>query len=324
MIHLGAGSIMTKRVCVIGGSGFVGSVVVRQAIRAGYQVTVACRHPEKARSLLVAGASLVKTDLSDGRGLDEAVVGSDCVINLVGLLFERGRYSFDAVHVHGTEHVLDACLRHGVPQYLHMSALGAGLIPASSYSRTKGDAEGRVRQSKLDWTLIRPSIIYGAGDSFFTKFKAMSEWMPILPVIEPQTHFQPVWVEDVARVFVESIGNRHAKHQTYELGGPKVYSFMELMVLLMDTLHRDRLLLPVPSIAAKLLASVSQFLPTPLLTPDQLTLLQHDNIVEGEPFPLCFGEAASLESVLPSYIQGGQENRLQYKLDEYRARYRKH
>jgi len=315
---------MAQRVCIIGGSGFVGRVIVRQAIRAGHHVTVACRHPEKARSLIVEGVRLVKADLSDGRGLDDAIAGADCVINLVGLLFERGRYDFDTVHVHGTEHVLAACKRHGVKQYLHMSALGAGTIPASSYSRSKGDAEGYVRQSGMAWTLIRPSIIYGAGDSFFTKFKDMSAMLPILPVIQPETRFQPVWVEDVARVFVESIGNRHVHEQTYELAGPNAYSFMELMTLLMATLQRKRLLLPVPSIAAKLLASISRLLPTPLLTADQLLLLQHDNVTTGEAFPAQFGEPANLESILSSYISGNQIERLQDQLDNFRTRYRKH
>ncbi len=315
---------MAQRVCIIGGSGFVGRVIVRQAIRAGHHVTIACRHPEKARSLIVEGVRLIKADLSDGRGLDHAVSGADCVINLVGLLFERGRYDFDTVHVHGTEHVLAACKRHNVKQYLHMSALGAGTVPASSYSRSKGDAEGYVRQSGLAWTLIRPSIIYGAGDSFFTKFKAISAMLPVLPVIQPATRFQPVWVEDVARVFVQSIGNRHAREQTYELGGPKAYSFMELMTLLMTILQHKRLLLPVPSFFAKLLATISRLLPTPLLTTDQLLLLQHDNVVEGKCFPSQFGQPASLESVLPNYITGNQVERLHDKLDHYRTRYRKH
>jgi len=302
---------MTQRVCIIGGSGFVGRVIVRQAIRAGHDVTVACRHPEKARSLIVEGVRLIKADLSDGRGLDDAIAGADCVINLVGLLFERGRYDFDTVHVHGTEHVLAACKRHNVKQYLHMSALGAGTIPASSYSRSKGDAEGYVRQSGMTWTLIRPSIIYGMGDSFFTKFKDMSAMLPILPVIQPETRFQPVWVEDVARVFVQSIGNRHVHEQTYELAGPKIYSFMDLMTLLMSTLQRKRLLLPVPNIFAKLLATISRLLPTPLLTADQLLLLQHDNVATGESFPSQFGQPASLESILPNYISGNQIERLQ-------------
>ncbi|HKI59745.1 MAG TPA: complex I NDUFA9 subunit family protein, partial [Mariprofundaceae bacterium] len=222
----------------------------------------------------------------------------------------------------GTEHILQACKEAGVSQYLHMSALGAGKVPASLYSRTKGEAESRVRQSSLNWTIFRPSIVYGEGDSFFNKFKAMTTLLPVLPVIAGDTRFQPVWVEDVARAFVTSIGNHHVKGQIYALGGPKDYSFMELMRLLMNSLGRCRLLIPVPHFAAKMMAMFMQLLPTPPLTPDQLKLLQHDNIVDGEPFPTIFGEPASLEAVLPTYIANGQAGRLQKLLDNSRTRYR--
>ncbi len=313
---------MSKQVCIIGGSGFIGRAIVRQAIGADYRVTVACRHPERARDLMVNGARLVKVDVTTGAGLQEAVAGQDCVINLVGLLFERGRYSFSAAHVKGTEHILQACKEAGVDQYLHMSALGAGKVPASLYSRTKGEAETRVRQSGLNWTIFRPSIVYGEGDSFFNKFKSMTALLPVLPVIAGGTRFQPVWVEDVARAFVSSIGNYHVKGQIYALGGPKDYSFMELMQLLMSALGRCRLLIPVPTFAAKIMATFMQLLPVPPLTPDQLKLLQHDNVVDGESFPAVFGEAANLEAILPTYIALGQAGRLQKLLDNSRTRYR--
>ena len=313
---------MSKQVCIIGGSGFIGRAIVRQATAAGYGVTVACRHPERARDLLVNGARLVKADIASDTALDDVVAGHDCVINLVGLLFERGRYSFNAAHVKGTERVLEACKKAGVPQYLHMSALGAGKVPASRYSRTKGEAETRVRQSSLNWTIFRPSIVYGEGDSFFNKFKAMTGLLPVLPVIAGGSRFQPVWVEDVARAFVASIGDSRVKGQTYALGGPKSYSFMELMRLLMAALGRCRLLIPVPNFAAKIMATFMQMLPTPPLTSDQLKLLQHDNVVEGEAFPALFGKPADLEAILPTYICNGQAGRLQKVLDNSRTRYR--
>lgn len=313
---------MSKQVCIIGGSGFVGRAIVRQAVRAGHTVVVACRHPERARDLLVEGVSLVKADVTTGRGLDEAIAGSDCVINLVGLLFERGRYSFDAAHVKGTENILEAIKRGSATQYLHMSALGAGKIPESRYARSKGEAETRVRQSGLSWTIFRPSVIFGEGDSFFNKFKAMSRFAPVLPVIAGETRFQPVWVEDVARVFVASIDNRHCFGKIYELAGPKSYSFMELMQLLMRYLGRNRLLLPIPGTAAKIMAAFMQLLPTPPLTSDQLKLLQHDSVVDGEAFPDQFGDPAALEEVLPTYICNGQAGRLQSHLDDCRTRYR--
>jgi len=313
---------MPKQVCIVGGSGFVGRAIVRQAINAGHQVTVACRHPERARDLMVNGARLSKVDIASGAGLKEAVAGSDCVINLVGLLFERGRYSFDAVHVKGTENVLQACRHAGVSQYLHMSALGAAEIPESRYSRTKGEAEIHVRQSGLQWTIFRPSIIYGEGDSFFNKFKAMSRILPLLPVIEGNTRFQPVWVEDVARAFVRSIGNKHVYGNAYALGGPESYSFMELMQILMKCLGRCRLLIPVPGFAAKIMAMFMQLLPVPPLTMDQLKLLRHDNVIAGEAFPELFGEPANLKAILPTYICHGQPGRLQNILDDSRTRYR--
>ena len=193
---------MGQRVCIIGGSGFVGRSIVHEAISQGHQVTVACRHPERARSLLLSCERVVRADIADGSGLDDAVQGADVVINLVGLLFEKGRYNFEAVHVQGTEHVLAACKNAGVSQYLHMSALGAGQVEDSKYSMTKAEAEGRVRQADIHWTIFRPSIIYGVGDSFFNKFKEMTTALPVLPVISGETRFQPVWVEDVARAFV--------------------------------------------------------------------------------------------------------------------------
>jgi len=313
---------MTRKVCIIGGSGFVGRAIVRQAAAAGIQVTVACRHPERARELQVNGARMAKVDISSGKGLDEAVAGHDCVINLVGLLFERGRYTFSASHVKGTENVIAACKRAGISRYLHMSALGAGAVPESSYANTKNEAESLVRQSGLNWTIFRPSIIYGAGDSFFNKFKAMSALAPVMPVIHGGTRFQPVWVEDVARAFVVSIANPHTESQTYELGGPKQYSFRELLKLLMETLGRHRLLLPVPNFAARIMAFFMQLLPTPPLTPDQLKLLGHDNVVSGDSFPAIFGQPAELENILPTYIRAGQAGRLQHHLDDSRTRYR--
>ncbi len=314
---------MGKRVCIIGGSGFVGRAIVDQAVAAGHQVTVACRHPERARDLLVKGTSLAKADVTDGHGIDDAVSGHDVVIYLVGLLFERGRQNFSAAHVEGVSRVLDACKRAGVQQYLHMSALGAGRVPESDYAATKAAAEAQVSESGLNWTIFRPSIIYGRGDNFFNQFEQMSAMLPVLPVISAQTRFQPVWVEDVARAFIVSISNLHVSGQIYELGGPEAYSFQQLLELLMQTLGRSRTLIPVPGIAAKLMAIVSSLLPTPPITPDQLKLLAHDNVIDGEPFPAMFGEPAAVEQILPGYIGTDRTEILQHQYDESRQHYRK-
>lgn len=314
---------MGQRVCVIGGSGFLGRAIAKQALAAGHAVTVGCRHPERARAMLVDGVRLKRVDVVDGRGIDEAIKGCDTVIYLVGLLFERGRYNFQAAHVDGVEHVLAACQRAGVGQYLHMSALGAGAVPESRYAASKGDAEKHVRASGLNWTIFRPSIIYGAGDSFFSKFKAISSAFPVMPVICGETRFQPVWVEDVARAFVSAIGNRHTAGQCYELGGPAAYSFKQLLEMMLDALGRKRLLLRLPNLAASLMATVGSLLPSPPLTKDQLILLEHDNVVSGEPFPALFGPPARLEDVLPTFIFGNQAEVLQQQWDISRQHYRK-
>lgn len=308
-------------VCIIGGSGFVGHAIAHAVRQHGHCVTIACRHPEKARDMQINGSRLVKTDVVSGRGLDEAVDGACCVINLVGLLFEKGRYTFEAVHIHGTEQILAACKRAGVRQYLHMSALGADSGSASIYARTKATAEVRVRQSHMEWAIFRPSIIYGAGDAFFNRFEQLTRSMPFLPVIEGNTRFQPVWVEDVARAFMVSIGNRHTQGKTYALGGPVAYSFRDLLEIMLRQLNRKRLLIPVPAPAARMVAMLTQHLPTPPFTPDQLILLQRDNVVEGTAFPEGFGYPANLEDILPTYLTGNRVIRLQQRLDRDRKHF---
>lgn len=314
---------MGQRLCIIGGSGFVGRAIAQQAVQAGHMVTVACRHPVRARGQLVDGVRLVRADVTDGYGLDAAVAGMDVVINLVGLLFEKGRQNFQAAHVKGAARVIAACKAAGVKQLLHMSALGAGQVEGSRYAQTKGEAEQLVAASGLNFTIFRPSIIYGAGDSFFNKFKAMSQSMPVLPVISGETRFQPIWVQDVARAFVDAIGNRHVVGATFELAGPKSYSFRELLELLLKELDIKRPLIPVPGLAASLMAAFTQVLPTPLITRDQLVLLGRDNVVEGEPFPALFGQPAALEEVLPTYICGNCADTKQQEWDQMRSRYRK-
>ncbi len=314
---------MGQRVCIIGGSGFVGRSIVDQAIAAGHQVSVACRHPERARDLLVKGVNLVTVDVTDGRGIDAALKNQDVVIYLVGLLFEKGRQNFAAAHVDGVARIIEGCKQAGVKQYIHMSALGAGDVVESSYAATKGEAEALVHDSDLNWTIFRPSIIYGAGDNFFNQFKAMSALLPVMPVISGGSQFQPIWVEDVSRAFVSSIGNQHVSAQAYDLGGPKTYSFQAMLELLMSVLDRQRLLIPLPGFAAKIMASFTSVLPTPPITLDQLKLLTHDNTIDGEAFPAQFGTASSLEQILPGYICQSRSEELQQRMDSNRQHYRK-
>jgi len=314
---------MGKRICIVGGAGFVGRALVRQAIESGHQVVVTTRHPARARDLLVQGVQVLKADVITGKGLSEAVQNCDCVVNLVGLLFERGKNTFTAAHVAGAEHIVAACEAAGVAQLLHMSALLSEQgISDTNYGATKAAAEAVVQQSSLQWTIFRPSLIFGAQDSFLMRFKALSAVGPILPVIAGDARFQPIWVEDVARAFVMSIGNTQSKAQVYTLAGQHVYTFKTILSMWMQSLGRCRLFLAVPSFAASLLALLSNFLPTPLITRDQLKLLKHDNVATAEAFPAAFGSTTPLEALLPTLASGGQAVQLQKQLAQARTRYR--
>ncbi|MBF0282503.1 MAG: complex I NDUFA9 subunit family protein [Zetaproteobacteria bacterium] len=310
---------MNRQICIVGGSGFVGRAISKQALAAGYDVRVACRHPERAQDMMVDGVDLVKVDVINGSGLRDAVAGCGAVINLVGLLFERGKYSFDAAHVQGSRHLLAACEEVSVAHFIQMSALGVNENPKSIYARTKTIAEQQVKQSRMHWTIFKPSLIFGAGDSFFLKLKSVLAVAPAMPVFSPTTCFQPIWVEDVARAFVLALGNRKCYGQSYALAGPHVYSMQALMESLMRVTGYQRLLIPVPSFAAKAFAMATAWLPTPLITLDQLQMMETDNIVgQGDSYPQCFGEASSVEAILPTYIKADAAGRLQNKLDVYR------
>lgn len=316
---------MSKQISIIGGSGFVGRAIARQALAQGHNVSIACRHPERARDLLVHGIRLVKADICSGRGLDEAVQHADCVINLVGLLFERGPQTFAAAHVHGTEHLIAACERATVKQYIHMSALGADLGSLSNYARTKAEAEQRVRTSKLKWSIMRPSVIFGAQDSFLNRFRDLYAVAPVAPVIAGDTLFQPVWVEDVARAFVSCIGKRGVSGKIFELCGPESYSLRRIIEMLLGELGRERVLISIPMPIAGLMAKLMQLLPAPPLTPDQLILLKRDNVATGkDAFPTIFGQPAALPDVLPACLQADQARTLQLKLDRDRKRFWAH
>jgi NADH dehydrogenase len=316
--------IMGKRICIIGGTGFVGRIIARQAVDAGHEVTVTSRHPERARDMLIKGIKVLKSDITTGKGLQNAMQNCDTVINLVGLLFPTNKNSFEAAHNKGANHVIDACKKMGVPQLLHMSALlSDAAIVHTEYGKTKHQAEEYVRQSGLNWTIFRPSIIVGSQDSFLMRFKQLSSIGSILPVISGDTKFQPVWVEDVARAFVQSIGNPKVQQQIYTLAGNDVYTFKAMLDMWMQALGRKRTLLSVPSIGAKVLATVSKFLPVPIITADQLKLLQYDNVAQAEAFPKIFGETTAFTSLLPALASGGQAAQLQQVLNKARTHYRR-
>jgi NADH dehydrogenase len=285
---------------------------VRALARRGYRVRVACRRPDLAGHLQPLGnvgqIQAVQANLRFRKSVDQAVIGADHVINLVGILTESGRQKFGSVHEFGARAVAEAARGVGA-RLTHVSALGADMQSASAYARTKARGEKAVRDTVPDATIFRPSIIFGPEDRFFNRFAAMTRYSPALPLIGGgETRFQPVYVADVAEAVALSVDGVAVAGSTYELGGPVVASFRQCLEEMLAVVERKRLLLPLPWWVSKLAASFLGLLPKPLLTRDQLEQLRSDNVVsqgaeaEGRTLSGLGIEAQSMATILPSYL----------------------
>src|SRR3954454_4369520 len=299
-------------VTVFGGSGFLGRHVVRALARAGYRVRPAVRRPDLAGHLQPLGRvgqiHAVQANLRYPASIAAAVRDADVVINLVGILFERGRQRFEAVQAEGAFAVAQATAAAGA-RLVHVSALGANPDSSSLYARSKAAGEAAVLAGVPDATIFRPSIMFGPEDDFFNRFAALARMSPFLPLIGGgETRFQPVFVGDVAQAILKATGGAAKGGTIYELGGPEAKSFKVLMEYVLAVTERKRLLLPIPFALARLQAMVLQLLPTPLLTPDQVELLRRDNIVsaaaaaEGRTITDLAIAPAALEAIVPSYL----------------------
>jgi len=299
-------------VTVFGGSGFLGRHLVRALARAGYRVRPAVRRPDLAGHLQPLGRvgqiHAVQANLRYPGSVEAAVRDADVVINLVAVLYERGKQTFEAVQAEGASTVARAAAAAGA-RLIHVSALGADPDSSSLYARTKAAGEAAVLATVPDATIFRPSIMFGPEDDFFNRFAAMARLSPFLPLIGGgETKFQPVFVGDVAQAILKATGGAAKGGTIYELGGPKVHSFKQLMEYVLAVTERKRLLLPIPFGLAKLQAMILQLLPTPLLTPDQVESLRTDNIVsdaaqaEGRTLAQLGIEPAALEAIVPSYL----------------------
>lgn len=295
-------------VTIIGATGFLGRHTVRALARAGWRIKAASRHPAMGFFLRPMGAvgqiELVKCDVSDADSVAAAIAGSDAVVNLTGILFEKGQ-SFTDVQADGAAHVAEAAAAAGISSLVHVSAIGADKESDSAYARTKAEGEAAVRQAVPDAVILRPSIIFGPEDGFFNKFADMARFFPALPLIGGgKTRFQPVFVGDVAAAIAAALISTAARGRTFELGGPATYSFKELMGVILKQTGRNRALIPLPFGLAKIKAAFLQLLPNPVLTIDQVTLLKSDNVVGAGASGLAdLGiTPTSIEAVLPSYL----------------------
>ena len=243
------------KVVVTGGTGFVGRELVTQLALAGYQIDLLTRHPRHEAAVKLArrtGAHIVSGDVFDRSSLD-AFQGAGAIIHLVGIISESRRNTFENAHVRATENVVAAARAAGVSRFLHMSALGTRPDAVSRYHQTKWQAEQIVRNSGLDWTIFRPSIIYGPGDQFVNRFTRIARWSPVVPVLGRGT-FQPIPVREVAWCFVRALDQPASIGKTFDLVGPEVLTMAEILKAILATAGRRRLLVRVPLLAARLLA----------------------------------------------------------------------
>jgi len=311
---------MQGLVTVFGGTGFVGRQVVRALARKGLRVRAAVRQPGRGYRLRMLGdvgqIEVVQANIRDPDSVARALDGAEACINLVGVLYEAGPQKFEKVQSEGAGRVAAAARAAGVRRMVQVSALGADPGSPSQYGRTKAAGEAAVRQAFAEATIIRPSIVFGPEDDFFNRFARMASISPALPLIGGgHTRFQPVYVGDLAEAIAQAAASGDHAGQTYELGGPAVYSFRDLMeFILRETGHR-RFLAPLPFSLAGLIGAMGNLVApilAPPITSDQVNSLKVDNVPSGAlPGLEAFGVTPrSIEAVVPTYLyrfrKGGQ------------------
>jgi NADH dehydrogenase len=319
-----------KLITVFGGSGFIGSHLVRHLAAQGWRVRVAVRDIRKALFLKPSGdlgqISLIPASITDPASVAAAVQGADAVVNLVGILYESKKRTFEAMHEKGAENVARAAMAAGVRRLVHMSALGANANSPSAYARSKAAGERAVAVAFPSATIMRPSVVFGDGDGFFNRFGAIAQKMPVLPYFTdaiPHTpggsgsSFQPVYVSDVVAAIAAAVNDPHHLGKTYELVGPRVYDMRAILDIVNRETMRRRPIIGLPYLAADIPARIFNVLRTlvekippvslgaPFLTPDQVVLLRAGSVATGVlPGLEAFGIApTAAEVVVPTYLK---------------------
>jgi NADH dehydrogenase len=308
---------MKPRILVLGGTGFVGRHVCAKLVDAYERVVVPTRRRETSKKLwLLPTVDVVRADVHDRPTLARWIAGANAVVNLVGILHEHGRDSFERVHVQLPAMLVELCREAGVRRLVHMSALGAARDAPSRYLRSKAEGEAVVMASDLDWTVFAPSVIFGRGDSFLNKLAQLMRWVPVLALAAPDARFQPVWVQDVAHCFAQAVDDHRTIGQRYELAGPRVYTLRELVEWIGETTGHVRPVIPLGPGLSSLQARILELVPGKLMTRDNLASMQVPNTTQA-PFPSVFGiEPAALEAVAPGYLS---PDAIRTRYDAYRA-----
>lgn len=306
---------MSKLVTIYGGSGFVGRYIARRMAKEGWRVRVAVRRPNEAMHVKPYGVpgqvEPVLSNIRDDASVLSAMQGADAVVNCVGVLNEVGKNTFSAVQSEGAARIARLAADQGIETMVHLSAIGADAEGEAAYARTKAAGEFAVLEHMPSAVILRPSVIFGAEDQFFNRFAAMARLGPILPISGGSTKFQPVFVDDVAQAAVKAIVGQ-AKPGIYELGGPEVKSFADLMADMLEVINRRRLVLSLPAVLAAPMAfgfdmaqklSMGLFVNN-MLTRDQLKNLKSDNVVSANAKSFSdFGiQPMALSAVLPDYL----------------------
>ncbi len=294
-------------VTVIGGSGFVGRYIAQAMAREGWRVRVACRRPHEAHFVrpygVVGQVEPVQCNIRDDASTARVIEGAQAVVNCVGILFESGKNSFDATQAEGAARAARLAREAGASRFVQISAIGADAASPAAYARTKAAGEAAVAEAFPGAAILRPSIVFGTEDAFFNRFASMARMSPVIPVVGGATRFQPVWVQDVADATVVCATGK-APGGVYELGGPNIYTFRELIEMMLRTIRRKRLVLDIPFWAARLQGRVLGALPNPPITLDQVRMLERDNVVSpgARGFAELGIEPEAPEGIIDSYL----------------------
>jgi len=309
-----------KIIGIFGAGGFLGKHLIRQLTRLDYRIKVATRNPYLKGYLKPLGnpgqIELFKINIFDPEQVEQFLKNCDFVINLVGILYETRKQKFFQIHEHFPTLLSRMCNEQGIKNLVHVSALGVKENHVSLYMQSKLKGEKNIQNNFKPSVILRPSVIFGPEDKFFNTFASIAQFFPALPLIGGgKTKFAPIYVVDVAKAIVKVLELNNSEPKIYELAGPKNYSFKELMEILLNEIKKKRFLIPIPFSLAKLQSYFLQIFPNPLLTPDQVEILKHNNIVSGDnPTLQDLGiTATKLETILPKFLwrhrSGGQFNK---------------
>ena len=267
-----------QRIAILGGTGFIGSHLVPRLAAEGHAITLLSRNREQHRALRVLpSVRMASVNVYERAALARAFNGHAAVLNLVGILNETGRARFARAHVDLTASVIAACREAGVGRLLQMSSINAG-SDASKYLKTRGEAEALVRNSGLDWTIFRPTIVYGRGDGLISRFHGLLKWFPVLPLARPHARIAPVHVGDVCTAIVRTLGDREGTARSYELYGPDVYTLIQIVRMIRDAAQLRRVVLPLPDALGWLQARACDFVPGKPFSSDNFKSLKLDAV----------------------------------------------